>query len=299
MSERTDRNEATASEAARVMRVRPADAVLGAEVDGVDLRALGAETFAALHQAWLDYQVLLFRDQQLADEDLVSFSRRFGDLDEAPVQETGRRFVEGHPEIYVVSNVVQNGVAIGSLGSGEAVWHTDMSYNEVTPTGAVLYALEVTKTGGETGFISMYDAYDTLPADLKTAIEGKQIKHDASRNSAGELRKGYKEFTDPREAPGAVHSIVIRHPVTQRRALFLGRRPAGYVVGLPLEESEAVLDRLWAHATQQNAWFQKWNVGDLLMWDNRCVMHKRTAFDPNERRFMLRTQIKGARPVAA
>jgi taurine dioxygenase len=105
--------------------------------------------------------------------------------------------------------------------------------------------------------------------------------------------------TDPREAPGAVHPIVIRHPVTQRKALFLGRRPFGYVVGLPLEESEALLDRLWAHvAREEFAWFQKWKVGDLLMWDNRCVMHKRTAFDPQERRFMLRTQLKGARPSA-
>ena len=173
-----------------------------------------------------------------------------------------------------------------------------MSYSEVTALGSLLYALEVTTSGGETGFLNMYHAYETLPADLKAAIEGKQIKHDASRNSAGELRKGYKEVTDPREAPGAVHPIVIRHPVTKRRALFLGRRPFGYVVGLPLAESEQLLDRLWAHATREEfAWFQKWSVGDLLMWDNRCAMHKRTAFDPNERRFMLRTQIKGARPT--
>src|SRR5262245_43550601 len=103
--------------------VQPADAVLGAQIQGADLRALDAGTFAVLHRAWLDYQVLLFRDQRLSDEDLVAFSSRFGDLDEAPLQETGRRFVEGYPETYVVSNVVQDGVGIGSLGSGEAVWH--------------------------------------------------------------------------------------------------------------------------------------------------------------------------------
>src|SRR5678815_116788 len=138
------------------MSVQPTDAALGAQVDGVDLRALDAELFAAIHRAWLDHQVLLFREQQLTDEDLVAFSRRFGDLDEAPVQETGQRFVEGHPEIYVVSNVVQDGVAIGSLGSGEAVWHTDMSYLARPPKASVLYAIEVPPVGGDTSFCSMY-----------------------------------------------------------------------------------------------------------------------------------------------
>ena len=282
------------------VRVIPTGERVGADIAGVDLSQLSDADFRAIHDAWMKYNVLRFRGQTLTKDQLLEFSARFGDLDKAPINIKGEPWIAGYPNLAVMSNVIVDGQPVGSLGYGEAVWHTDMSYQDVTPSGALLYALEVTQTGGETGFISMYDAYDTLPADLKAAIEGRQIKHDASRNSAGELRKGYKEFTDPREAPGAVHSIVIRHPVTQRKALFLGRRPAGYVVGLPLEESEALLDRVWAHATQeQNAWYQKWNVGDLLMWDNRCVMHKRTAFDPNERRFMLRTQIKGARPVAA
>jgi taurine dioxygenase len=282
------------------VRVIPTDKPVGADIAGVDLSQLSDGDFRAIHDAWMKHNVLRFRSQNLTKDQLLEFSARFGELDKAPINIKGEPWIAGYPNLAVMSNVIVDGQPVGSLGYGEAVWHTDMSYKEVTASAALLYALDVTKTGGETGFISMYDAYDTLPADLKAAIEGRQIKHDESRNSAGELRKGYKEFTDPREAPGAVHPIVIRHPVTQRKALFLGRRPAGYVVGLPLEESEALLDRLWAHATQErNAWFQKWDVGDLLMWDNRCVMHKRTAFDPNERRFMLRTQIRGARPVAA
>ena len=152
-----------------VMRVRPTEAVLGAKVEGVDLRALDSGTFATIHRAWLDYQVLLFRDQELTDEHLVAFSRRFGSLDEAPVQETGQRFVEGHPEIYVVSNVVQGGVAIGSLGSGEAVWHTDMSYLPDPPKASALYALEVPPRGGDTSFCSMYAAWDELPDPLQRA----------------------------------------------------------------------------------------------------------------------------------
>jgi len=281
-------------------RVVPTDKPIGADVVGVDLsQPLTDAQFKVIFEAWMDRHVLRFRGQSLSKEQLLDFSRRFGELDKAPINIKGEPWIEGYPNLAVMSNIMENGQPIGSLGYGEAVWHTDMSYNEITASGALLYAMEVTKTGGETGFINMYHAYDTLPADLKAAIAGRQIKHDASRNSAGDLRKGYREVTDPREAPGAVHPIVVRHPVTKRQALFLGRRPFGYVVGLPLEESEALLDRLWAHATRAEfAWFQKWSVGDLLMWDNRCAMHKRTAFDPNERRFMLRTQIKGARPAA-
>src|SRR5712691_5668229 len=143
------------SQLGRLPSIRPTGAALGAEVQGIDLRALDDDTFALVHRAWLDHQVLLFRDQRLTDDDLVAFSRRFGDLDEAPVQETGRRFVEGHPEIYVVSNVVQDLVAIGSLGSGEAVWHTDMSYLPDPPKASALYALEVPPRGGDTSFCSM------------------------------------------------------------------------------------------------------------------------------------------------
>ena len=149
--------------------MQPTAAALGAEVDGVDLRAIDDGAFAAIHRAWLDHQVLLFRDQELTDDDLVAFSRRFGDLDEAPVQETGQRFVEGHPEIYVVSNVVQDGVPIGSLGAGEAVWHTDMSYLADPPKASVLYALEVPPHGGDTSFCSMYAAWEQLPGSAAAA----------------------------------------------------------------------------------------------------------------------------------
>jgi taurine dioxygenase len=281
--------------------VTPITQHIAADISGIDLtQPVSAEQFAQIHDAWMKHQVLRFRGQNMSKEQLQNFSRLFGELDKAPINTTGKPWVEGFPDMTVMSNIKVDGKVIGSLGYGEAVWHTDMSYNDITPSGALLYGIEVTKTGGETGFLNMYHAYDTLPADLKAAIEGKTIKHDASRNSAGDLRAGFKAVTDPREAPGAVHPIVVRHPVTGRKALFLGRRPFGYVMGMSLEDSETLLDRLWAHASQENlAWFQKWKVGDLLIWDNRCVMHKRTAFDANERRLLYRTQIKGVRPQAA
>lgn len=273
---------------------------IGADIIGIDLTQPISDTqFAQIHDAWMQHLVLRFRGQNMTKEQLQAFSRRFGELDKAPINTSGKPWVEGFPDMTVMSNIKVDGKSIGGLGYGEAVWHTDMSYNDITPSGALLYGVEVTKSGGETGFLNMYHAYETLPTDLKAEIEGKTIKHDASRNSAGDLRAGFKAVTDPREAPGAVHPVVVRHPVTGRKALFLGRRPFGYVVGMSLEDSEALLNRLWAHASQEDlAWFQKWKVGDLLIWDNRCVMHKRTAFDENERRLLYRTQIKGVRPQA-
>ena len=286
--------------AASSVRVTPLSPLVAADVSGVDLsRSLSQAEFDAIFDAWMRHGVLRFRGQKLTKEQLLEFSARFGELDKAPINIKGEPWIAGYPNLTVMSNIIEQGQPVGSLGYGEAVWHTDMSYNEVTPSAALLYALEVTRSGGETGFLNMYHACETLPAELRAQIEGRQIKHDASRNSAGELRKGFADVSDPRATPGAVHPIIVRHPVTQRPALYLGRRPLSYVVGLPLEESERLLDSLWAHATREElGWFQKWSVGDLLMWDNRCVMHKRTAFDPNERRYMLRTQVKGGRPAA-
>jgi taurine dioxygenase len=259
----------------------------------VDLRTLDAATFAAIHRAWLDYQVLLFRDQRLTDEDLVAFSRRLGDLDEAPVQETGQRFVEGYPEIYVVSNVMRDGMPIGSLGSGEAVWHTDMSYLAAPPKASVLYALEVPPSGGDTSFCSMYAAWDQLPASLRVRVEGLRVKHDGTYNSGGYVRQGVTPTDDPRMSPGTFHPLVAVHPETGRPALYLGRRRNAYIEGASLDDSNALLDEIWSHATREPlTWRHRWRVGDLVLWDNRCTMHRRDPFDPATRRVMHRTQIR-------
>jgi taurine dioxygenase len=280
--------------------VKPTGAALGAEITGVDLRRIDAATFGTIHRAWIEHQVLLFRGQALDDDDLIAFSRRFGGLDIAPVQENGRRFVDGKPEIYVVSNVIENGVPIGSLGAGEAVWHTDMSYLEDPPKASMLYALEVPPAGGDTWFSSMYSAFETLPEALRRRAETLEIKHDGTYNSGGYVRLGVTPTDDPRASPGAVHPLVCRHPESGRRGLYLGRRRNAYLIGLELAESEALLDALWDHATRQEiAWTHRWRVGDLVLWDNRCTMHRRDPFDNASRRVMHRTQIKGEQRPAA
>jgi alpha-ketoglutarate-dependent taurine dioxygenase len=273
--------------------VTPSGGALGAEVTGVDVKEIDDRLFRTVHEAWLAHQVLLFRDQRLRDEDLITFSSRFGTLEHAPIQENGRRFVDGHPEIYVVSNVVENGVAIGSLGSGEAAWHTDMSYLEDPPKASVLYALEVPEFGGETGFCSMYAAWSALPERLQRRIADLRVKHDGTYNSGGYVRAGVTPTDDPRLSPGTLHPIVGVHPEAGRRFLYLGRRRHAYIEGLPLEESEALLDEIWAYATADaQTWYHEWRPNDLLIWDNRCTMHRRNPFDPASRRVMHRTQIR-------
>jgi taurine dioxygenase len=277
-----------------IVDVIPTGRAIGAEVRGLDLTNFDDGAFDRIVRAWHDHSVLLFRDQHLDDRELIAFSRRFGDLDWAPVQETGRRFVEGMPEIYVVSNVIVNREPIGSLGAGEAVWHTDMSYLDVPPKASMLYALEVPPTGGNTSFCNMYGIYEALPAALKERIADLKIKHDGTYNSGGYVRQGVTPSDDPRTSPGAIHPLVCTHPETSRRMLYLGRRRNAYLIGLGLTESEALLDQLWSYvAKPEFAWEHMWRVGDLVMWDNRCTMHRRDSFDSASRRIMHRTQIKG------
>ena len=283
-----------------VMVIRPTGKGLGAEIQCGDLKRIGDAHFEAVHKAWLDHLVLLFRGQQLTDDDFIVFSRRFGHLDWAPMQETGRRFVDGYPEIYVVSNVVENGVPIGSLGAGEAAWHTDMSYLEEPPKASMLYALEIPPGGGDTWFCNMYLAYECLPGELKRRIQGLSAKHDGTYNSGGYVRQGVTPVDDPVTSPGAWHPLVCRHPETGRQGLYLGRRRNACISGLSRDESESLLDNLWSFATQDRfTWRVEWQVGDVVLWDNRCTMHRRDSFDPASRRILHRTQIKGEhRPSA-
>jgi len=282
--------------------IKNLDAPLGAEVSDVDLsRALPRADIDAIEAAWRERFVVVFHGQTLSDPQLMAFSRNFGELDPPGPNPYGQPFNKEHPELNVISNVVENGKPIGNLGDGEAAWHADMTYVDVPPKAAILHALEVPppEAGGNTYFANMFTAYQSLPTDLKKTVEGKIAVHDASRNSAGVLRKGYKEVTDVRETPGAHHPVVRTDPKTGRKALFLGRRPNAYVLGLSVAESEALLDTLWAHATQPRfAMCHTWKVGDLLMWNNLAILHRRDPFDPKTRRVMHRSQIKGNERIA-
>ena len=281
------------------MAIENLEAALGAVMLGIDLsRPLAADEVRTLEHVWRERLVVVLRGQRLSDPQLIAFSRQFGELDPPGPNPYGEPFIREHPELNVISNVVENGRPIGNLGDGEAVWHADMTYVEVPPKAAVLYALEVPPSGGNTYFANMFAAFDALPTGLKAAAQGRIAVHDGSTNSAGMLRKGYKKVTDVREVEGARHPLVRTDPRTGRKALFLGRRPNSYVIGLAVPESEALLDALWAHATKpQFAMCHAWQVGDVLMWNNLCVLHRRDPFDASSRRVMHRSQIKGTERI--
>ncbi len=279
------------------MRIRPLSDPLGAEIAGVDLfRGVDPASFGKIRQAWIERGVLLFREQRLDEDALVAFSANFGPLELPPASELHARgggFAR-RSEVWIISNVVERGRPIGSLGAGEAEWHSDMSYLERPPTASLLFASEIPQSGGNTSFASMTAAHDALPASLRARIERLHLKHDASYTSAGELRRGAPAVDDPARAPGAVHPVIRAHPESGRAVLFLGRRRNAALVGVPREESERLLDELFAFATAPRfAYEHRWRTGDLLVWDNRQVLHRRDAFDASARRIMLRTQVRG------
>lgn len=280
-------------------KVVPSGAALGADVEGIDLADLSDTAFEIIRQAALDHLVLRFRGQSLDDDGLIAYGRRFGDLLGQGASIIGKHYIEGYPEILCVSNIKgENGNPLGNLGSGEAIWHSDQSYWDEPPSYSILNAVELPPEGGDTHFCNQYLAYDSLPEDLKALLDGKRLVHDESTNSAGQMRAGFDEIADPREAPGARHPAVRTHPETGRKALYLGRRRNSAILELDLVEGEALLDRLWEHATRDEfTWFQVWRPGDVLMWDNRCTLHRRDGFDPSQRRMMHRIQVAGSVPA--
>lgn len=281
------------------LEIEPFAFPLGAEVRCGDIRRLSVADCALVRQAWLDHLVIRIRGQDLTPDDMVRFVRTFGEVELAtPVSELPDGVRDRpNPYISMVSNIRQQGMRIGTLGDGEVVWHSDMSYHEEPISASMLYAVELPAQGGRTGFINMYQALETLPAPLRARVMQLSIKNDATYNSAGQMRRGMVPVTDVRLSPGVTHPVVRTHPETGHNALYLGRRPNAYVQGLSVEESEALLNALWQHATDLPAWFNEWRIGDVIVWDNRCVMHRREPFDPGARRLLQRAQCKGTRPV--
>jgi alpha-ketoglutarate-dependent taurine dioxygenase len=284
------------------MKSSPIAPTFGVFVEDVRLADLTDEQFAELYGLWRAHGAMLVRGQQsMTDAQFEAFSKRFGELDPPPNQGVGRKNVPGFPDLYVVSNELDpGGEPLGALGYGEAVWHTDMSYLPVPPIASMLLARKLPAWGGNTWVAGMCAAFEGLSSELKNKVRGLQIKHDGTRDSGGNLRKGVEDDPNPMTSKGYPHPAVIRDPGTGKPALFLGRRPRAYVMGLPVAESEALLDELWKHAFQpQNVYEHRWSVGDLLIWSNYSTMHRRDEFDAATIRRMHRSQIKGTAAPAA
>lgn len=284
-----------------MMDVHPTGRALGAEITGIDLsKDVSSAQREFIVNAYNQHLVLLFRRQALSFDDLLRLRELFGPpgLSASQLLGLGRRAYlpdEVPDEITIISNIVDaDGKPVGALGDGEAYWHTDSSFTDTPISASLLHAIEVTEQGGETAFLNMYRAYEEMPAALAARIEGRYANHSKVHNSAGVRRPEFADVTDPSKAPGVRHPLVRTHPVTRRKCLYLGRRLNAYVFDLPLAESEQLLDEVWTHACQDKyVWEHKWQVGDLLVWDNRCTMHHRNAFSPNARRLMHKSTTAG------
>ena len=275
------------------MEITPLTPVFGAEVTGVDLSRVSDADFERIYHAWTEFGVLRFRGQKLDDTQLEKFSARFGPLEKIPAKLTPEQ-EKKLPSLYVlaISNITVDGRPIGGLGNDEATWHSDMTYIDTPPPASVLLGVEIPAEGGDTHFSCQHAALETLPDELRARIADVRIKHDAAHTSVGKLRPGYEAPADPQDAPGATHPAIRRHEENGRDALYLGRREFAYVEGLSLEESESLLDELWRYAAlPENTWIQQWEVGDVIIWDNRRVLHRRDGFPDHMRRMLRRCQV--------
>lgn len=299
---------ATASTQTRSkIEVIPAKAALGAEVRGVDLTKIDDATFKQLHDIWLDQLLLVFRGQKFAAQDLVTLVKRFGipvtssNLHKRGLEERiANRVFNLPPEVTVVTNVRENGKPVGILGDGEVVWHSDFSFKEAPTAARMLLAVEIPPAGGSTYFSNCYAAYDALSPAMKKRIAGMSIKQANIVDTAMQIRPGASLDMDIREIPGPSHPIISTHPETGRNMIFLGRRHSAYVNGCTLEESEALLNELWAHATDPRFVYEHhWQVGDVVVWDNRATLHRRDAFNSDSRRVLYAAQVEGHRPYEA
>jgi taurine dioxygenase len=299
------------------LEVIPTGKALGAEIRGIDFaEPVPADVADKIKALWAEHMVLLLRGQVVEKTRLLEIADMLGGR-----QETGSRAmlikagmkpgsarisdVEG---VSLISNLDEDGkprkITRGS-GSLEIGWHTDNSYIATPPMGSILNAIRVpVDGGGHTAFCNMVLAYETLPDDLKAAVEGKHMCHDNTRNTVGRVRDIFKEPTCREEVEGPVHSMVRIHPITGKRALYLSRRHgefSAYIVELSDAESDALQERLWAHAAQEKfTWTHTdWKPGDMVMWDNQQVLHRRSAIDPTQARLLQRTLVKAERFISA
>ena len=290
-------------------QVVPTKAALGAEIRGIDLRTIDDAAFAEIHRTWLQHVMLVFRGQSLQAQDLVNLVRRFGTpvtssgLHKRDLKErAGNELLNLPPEVTIVSNVKQEGKSVGILGDGEVVWHSDFSFKERPTAARMLVAMEIPprEAGGTTFFLNCYAAYEALSPEMKKRVSGMTIKQADIVDTAMKVRPGMSPDMDIRTVPGPSHPVISTHPETGNNMLFLGRRHGAYVNGCSLEESEALLNQLWEHCAQPRFWYEHtWAVGDVVVWDNRAILHRRDSFDSATRRVLYAAQVEGHKPYEA
>ena len=278
--------------------IRPLAGHVGAEIIGLDLRLpLNDQDFASIHRAHLDHHVVVFRDQRITPQQQIDFSRRFGVLQ---IHVLKQFLLAGHPEILIVSNIVENGQPVG-LGDAGKYWHSDLSYKELPSLGSMLHAQELPSEGGDTLFADMHRAWDTLPSALREAVEGRQAVHSyTARYSEGKNAANWRPTLTADQLAQVVtvtHPVVRTHPENGRKALFVSEGFTTHIVGIPQDESRDLLQQLYAHSVREdNVYRHQWQAHDMVFWDNRSLIHLAAGCPDHLRRKLYRTTIQGDAP---
>ena len=283
------------------LKVTSLSAVMGAEISGVDLAHLTDQDFKIIQKAFHDHLVIAVRDQNLSPQDQIAFTSRFGELE---TQANALYAIPGYPEVLVISNDIKNGRPVGLIDAGD-FWHSDSQSRDKPSTATILHSLKNPSQGGDTQFANMYLAYDALPDDVKRRIQNLHGVNASSKlkNKRVTVSKdrpdGDDYYKSALEKPDAIHPIVRTHPETGKKALYASPRFTIGIKELHDSEGQELLDYLFDH--QMRAEFRydhKWKNGDLVMWDNRCLMHcAGGGYKYPDTRMMHRTVIAGDRPV--
>lgn len=283
----------------QAFQITPLSGPLGAEITGLDLNLpLSGLDLARIRMALVKHGLLVFREQRITPEQHIAFSRRFGPLQ---VHVLNRFHLAGHPEILIVSNVIEEGKPIGLVDAG-ADWHSDLSYMPRPSLGSLLHAQELPAEQGDTLFANMFDAYDTLPADVKQLLEGRRAVHSYvyRYRRLQKLSPWRADLTQKQidEVPEVEHPVIRVHPESGRKALFVSEGFTSRIVGLPADESAALLRFLHQHTIRaENIYRHQWRAHDMVFWDNRSTVHYAAITPQHLRRTLYRTTIEGDVPV--
>jgi taurine dioxygenase len=287
-----------ANEAKRpaALSMKPLSPALGAEIRGVDLsQQLDDATFEAIRNYWHEHGVLCIPGQTLGEMEQIRFAERFGELAKGESEYSKSKT---HPAILYVTNEKEDGKYVGALPDGEMYFHSDKCYLERPSMATMLYAMVIPSEGGNTLFANMYKAYDTLPEQIKQRLTGLKAvnSYEPAFGGAAPMTSMRTRSQPSPDALSYTQPVVCTHPVTGKKALFVNRLMTEYIVGMPREESNALLESLFDHQEQRQFIYEhRWTVGDLIMWDNRCILHARGDFNANELRKMRRVTVKGDR----
>jgi taurine dioxygenase len=273
------------------MQVIALSAALGAEIRGVSAaRPLTEDLFRKIEQAWHEHLVLVLRAQDLDEQAQVRFAERFGEL--SPIH-TDHHSATNKAVMYI-GNRRKHGRLVGALPLGEMQFHSDQCYQERPAMATMLYAIEIPSAGGNTLFASGYKAYDALPGEVKERLAGKRAVNVYDYGGGVLERKG---MVSPEQGVSCAHPVVRTHPATGRKSLYVNRLMTHHIEGIPAGESERLLELLFAALERPEFVYEhRWREGDLVLWDNRCTLHARRDFDPNESRWLRRVTIRGDKP---